>query len=499
MADNALRLQSVYGQAAREGLSPGQMLTDAQALVRPLRVEPDDPDADLALLTRLGRWALAKSPLVMIDAPDGVMIDTTGASHLAGGEAALLTALARDLARFGFEARIALAPTQAGAWALAHFGPEPILRIGPGRDALADALHPLPMAALRIPQAMADSLTMLGLKTIGDLRRAQRASLTRRFGKSLMMRADQALGRAAEPFVPLLPQAAHQVHLSLLEPVSRIDHVIHGAGLLTPSLCESLTRQGVGALRLALKLGRVDGQDQIVRAGLAQPSRDPGHLTGLLKEVLARDEHRLDAGFGYEKLTLSAPETAPLAANQNTLVADPDRTLAADDPALAGLVDRIGTRLGPAAVRRLAPHDSHWPERAQTMVRPARALPLWDEVQMPPAGTRPLRLLPTPEPIEAMAPIPDGPPARITWRKIAYRIARAEGPERLAPEWWELPEKLRSQGAPALKRIKSRDYYRLEDEAGRRFWVFRAGLYTPDLIDDPEPSPPRWYLHGLFE
>ena len=499
MADNALRVQSVCHRAAREGLHPGQMVTDAQALVRPLQVEPDDPHADQLLLDRLGRWALSKSPLVMIDAPGGLMIDTTGASHLAGGEAALLNSLRRDLARFGFEARLALAPTQAGAWALAHFGAEPVTRIAPGRDALADALHPLPMEALRIPKPMAESLTMLGLKTIGDLRRAQRASLTRRFGKTLLMRADQALGRAAEPFTPLMPKAPHQVHLNLIEPVSQSSHIASAIAQRTPRLAESLTRQGAGALRLCLTLGRVDGADQHVRAGLAQPSRDPDHLGRLLTEGLARDEAMLDAGFGYEKLTLTATETAPLAANQNSLVADDAPMLKADDPALAGFIDRVSTRLGAAAIHRLAPRDSHWPERAQTLTSPARAEPAWDDVQMPPPGTRPLRLLPHPEPIEAMAPIPDGPPARIIWRKVAYRITQADGPERLAPQWWELPDHLRAAGAPALKRIRSRDYYRLEDEQGRRFWVFRAGLYGPDLIDDPDAAPPRWYLHGLFE
>ena len=498
MADNALRLEAVCARAAQEGLTPGQMVTDAQALVRPLRIEPADPQADRALLERLGRWALNASPLVMLDPPNGLVIDSTGASHLMGGETALLKSLARDLDRFGFEARLALAPTMAGAWALAHEGGGPIIRIGPGLEALAEALTPLPMRALRLPAKMADSLTMLGLKQIGDLRRAQRASLTRRFGPLLLERADQALGRRAEPFTPLVPHAPHRVHLSLIEPVGRIEDLVEGVRQLAPHLANSLTGRGVGALRLALTLDRVDGAAQTVQAGLAQPSRDAAHLGRLMAETLARDAAGLDAGFGYERLSLCAPETASLAQAQSDLVGAEDAALDPGDPALASLIDRIGTRLGPDAVHRLAPCDKHWPEQAQTILPPTAPPPRWSDADMPGPGLRPLRLLPHPEPIEAMAPVPDGPPVRIIWRKVGYRIAHAEGPERLAPHWWELPEHLRAQGAPALKRLKSRDYYRLEDEDGHRFWVFRAGLYGPDLIDDPDPAPPRWYLHGLF-
>ena len=98
----------------------------------------------------------------------------------------------------------------------------------------------------------------------------------------------------------------------------------------------------------------------------------------------------------------------------------------------------------------------------------------WD-----PERQRPVRLLPRPEPIEATAPVPDDPPVLFRWRRIAHRVRRADGPERIAEEWWRATAELR-------------DYYRVEDEAGYRFWLYRAGVYRP------QAAAARWFLHGLF-
>jgi protein ImuB len=95
---------------------------------------------------------------------------------------------------------------------------------------------------------------------------------------------------------------------------------------------------------------------------------------------------------------------------------------------------------------------------------------------------RPVRLLPAPEPIEVLYAVPDGPPARFRWRRVPYRIRRHQGPERVAPEWWD---------APAHARL--RDYYKVEVAEGARYWVFREGI-----LGDGRGGEPGWFLHGMF-
>ncbi len=113
-----------------------------------------------------------------------------------------------------------------------------------------------------------------------------------------------------------------------------------------------------------------------------------------------------------------------------------------------------------------------------------------------PYGTGPRRppfVFQRPEPISVIAEVPDGPPARFTWRRVERRIARAEGPERIAPEWW------RAIGiAQDQKRPRPRDYYDIEDDTGARYWVFRHGLYGGAEDESGDGDPPRWFLHGVF-
>jgi protein ImuB len=77
---------------------------------------------------------------------------------------------------------------------------------------------------------------------------------------------------------------------------------------------------------------------------------------------------------------------------------------------------------------------------------------------------------------------PEGMPRRFVWRRAVHDIARVEGPERVAPEWWRQP------GSARL-----RDYYRVEDANGRRYWIYREGL-----IGDGRGGAPGWFIHGLF-
>lgn len=465
--------------AGEAGLHAGMRLADARALCPDLRTAAADPGGDRAALARLARWCTRWSPWTATDGADGILIDISGCTHLFGGEAALCDDLAGRLARMGIPARTAIADTIGAAHALARHGAQSIAP--PGEDALRAALAGLPVAALRIDAESAAMLKRLGLKRIGQLYDLPRASLARRFGRggmreadAVLHRLDQALGRVFEPLDPLLPVPRWRVHRSFPEPVTDNGALDRLLAPLCDALAARLEADGQGARRLSLGVFRVDGTRQDVRIGTHRPSRDAAHLQRLFRERLPM----IDPGFGIDLMILAADVVAPLAPAQADLTGR-----ATEDLALAALVDRLALRLGTAHIGRIAPHESHVPERAERRLCGLSA-PSWTDAPRPPGPVRPVRLLPRPEPIEVMAEVPEGPPRAFRWRRRRHRVTRAQGPERIAPEWWH------DQGAAAAVR----DYYRIEDEAGRRFWVFRAGLYGAAAA----PGAPRWFLHGLF-
>jgi protein ImuB len=296
-----------------------------------------------------------------------------------------------------------------------------------------------------------------------------RDQVTRRFGPGLVLRLDQALGRAEEALVFRRPPNPWFARLAFAEPISTPDDLARVAGDITEALCARLEAEGRGARRFELCFHRLDGLAQRLDIGLSLPGRDAARIARLWAPHL----ETVDPGFGIEIATLTAEGVETLVRRQQRLDAQAE---VAPEDGLAPLVDRLAGRLGPRAVWRGEPFASHAPERAVAR-RPPLSPPApggWDL-----ARPRPLRLFRRPEPIEAIAPIPDDPPVSFRWRGALHRVRRAEGPERLAPEWWRSP------------RARTRDYYRVEDDAGARFWLFRAGLYAAD-------PPPQWWLHGLF-
>ncbi len=455
---------------------------------------------------RLALWAERFSPLVALDAGqpglEGLTLDVTGAAHLFGGEAALLAEIEHRLAKAGIEARCALADTSGAAWGLARFSGRSITLAGEG--ATRDALASLPIAALRLAQPAIKLLARLGLKRIGDLYALPRSGLARRFqgpeGLTVVQRLDQALGDTAEPLIPERPLPRYRVWRVFAEPM--IDTA--GAAFWLPDLAEGLAgqleRDGVGARHIRLTAFRVDGRTTAIEAILSHPSAKPGHLIRLLKET---GFEKLDLGFGADALMLSALTAEPMTARQSDVEDGADQA-AAD--ALATLVDRLRARLGDDAVRRPVFHGSWLPERSERWT-PLRGLGLDPGVPAQ-TGPRPILVFHPPEPVEAIAELPDAAPARFTWRRVAHRIVKAAGPERLSPEWWS-PGSLHL--GPADEPPRTRDYYRVEDEAGRRYWLFREGLYgredvsmnnaekaKPGDPDVPLPRAPTWWLQGVF-
>lgn len=410
---------------------------------------------------------------------DGLFLDITGCAHLFGGEERLLGDLAARLRRFGLRPRLAIADTPGTGWALTRYGRTDATIVSSGGE--TQVLQSLPPAALRLPQTMAVDLRRLGFRRIGDLIHQPRAPLTVRFGVELLRRIDQALGREPEPLSSLSPPPLYRVQTGFAEPITTQVHVVEAATRLLQRLAADLEADGVGARKLRLMLFRVDGEALALTLGLAAPSRDAGHIARLIALRLERLPEGLEADFGFEAAGLHVL-TAERVAERQSLLAIAEG--AAEPDGLARLVDRLQQRLGASAVRRLHPRQSHIPERAIEM-RDAAEGPPSDQAMAAPAVSRPLLLLPTPEATEVMAEIPEGPPLRFRWRGVLYQVAHGEGPERVAPEWW------RATQHETEKEVE-RDYYVVEDVAGRRFWLYRAGIYGRSGVE------PHWYVHGVF-
>ena len=480
------RLAAVDDAAAALGLFVGQKAADAAALVPDLLTADYVPDGDRAALEILCDWCVRFSPAVAIDGLDGLVLDVEGVSHLWGGEAAMLDDLLARLERWGAPARGAIADTPGAAWALARYGPDrTITPLGAPPGGQAPLLAPLPVAALRLDEAAQAQLPRLGLFQVGQLLALPRAQLARRFGLSTVMRLDQVLGAAREALAFRRPATPWFDRLAFFEPFSALSDLERVTGDSCALLCARLEAEGQGARRFELVFHRLDGKDQPVRAGLSRPGRDAARIAKLLKPKL----DTVDPGFGIEVVTLWAAEVEPLSSAQASLkAASPDaddidlKGGASLEEGLAPLVDRLVNRLGEDRVWRADPHQSHVPERAVVRRAPLDPQPqdAWD-----PDRPRPTRLLRRPEAIEVLAKLPDDPPAQFRWRGRSRRVRLAEGPERIGQEWWR---KAFDEIGPG----KVRDYYRVEDETGERFWIFRAGLYG-----DGEKAP-KWWLHGLF-
>lgn len=457
-------------QAEGLGLRAGMAVARAQALAPGLVLRQADPQADALGLERLALWALQRiAPVVAVDFPDGLVLDTTGTEHLHGGEAAMLAFMVERLAASGVEARAAVADTWGAAHAAARFLRSTATVVAPGG---AEAmLRPLPAAALRLDRALVEALRPLGLTRIGDLIDRPRAPLALRFGPQPGRRLDQALGCAAEPIEPLRPPDPVEAHRVFAEPIAAAETIARYVGKLVTALCAALEQRGLGVRRLDLRIRRVDNSLQASRIGTARPVRDAARLTRLLREKI----ETLDPGFGIEAMTLAAVMVEPLAARQTVSALGRE-----SGPDLSGLIDSLANRVGEDRLYRFAPVDSDVPERSVARVSPLapETGATWDA-----AWPRPPRLLPQPEPIETMALLPDHPPAWFRWRGVRRRVRRADGPERIHGEWWKRDAEMAAV----------RDYFRVEDEAGGRYWIFRAGDG-----ETPESGGQGWFLHGIF-
>lgn len=445
----------------------GQALADAQAMLPDLVLRPADPAGEANLLQRLGHWALRFTPIVALDAPDGLILDVSGCTDLFSGEMAMLAEVERCFRRAGYRARVGMAGSADAAAALVRAGHNGLV-VPAGHDLAA--IGALPVAALRLPGEIATGLARLGLLTLDDVLRQPRAPLARRFGRPLLDALDFTSGARVRPLTPVQPPAALLAIRAFLEPIVSRPAIDRAVDALLDELCATLEERGSGARRLSLLAFRVDGDMQEVAIGVGSPSRNAAHLRRLFAEPLGT----LEPDLGFERMILRATETNALQARQVSGSLGGATLAGENERVLSELIDRLGQR---AVVCRMAPTGSHWPEDAVAMVDPyttPEESEVWEERR------RPVRLLRRPKELAVLAEVPDGPPARLRLDGRVHRVRHAAGPERLEPEWWS-----DKHDRPR------RDYFRVETEEGDRLWVCRLGLDLPT-------APARWFLHGIM-
>ncbi len=455
-------------------LAPGMTLADARAAVPGLNAVELDPDGDSRFLKRLAGWGDRFTPLVALDGRDGLILDVTGCAALFGGESALRRTTLRQLKGFGFSAKAALAGTPEAAAALARFGRVAIVEAGDDEAATA----PLPIAALGVAEETLRALRRAGLRTVGDLAVRPSSALSARFGASLVRQLARVCGWEDKRLTPLRPLPQCQADRRFPEPLVHADVLEDVLRDLLDEAMRELGRRGEGGLLFEVSFFRADGEVRRIAVETGRPSRDTVLIKKLFAERMAVLADPIDPGFGFDAMRLGVLTTAPLKAVQDDLEKKPG------DGALGDLVDRLVARFGPDRVQRFVPEDTHMPERAVRRVTALKqgggaAWPLPDADEPP---VRPLHMFDPPHAIDVpAAEFPDGPPRRFRWRRVSHDVLAAEGPERIAPEWWR-------DGEETL----TRDYYRVEDREGRRFWIYRRGLYERGSAE------PAWFLHGLF-
>jgi protein ImuB len=483
--NNALQIAALDDAAAGLGLEVGLPLANARAICPHLRVFDADDAADAKTLNDIADWCDRFTPLVALDPPHGLFLDITGCAHLFGGEAALMRSLCDVLTAQGFAVSAAIAGTSVCARTLRSHVHGRIVHEGEEADAVA----PLPVFALGAEDAITRGLRRAGLKTIGDVAARARHEITARFGAGFTTLLEHALGQGDAPISPRKPLPDYIVEKRFAEPVATEGVISATLSGLAGMLVAAMDKQGKGARRLEASFFRTDGAVRAIAVDAGRPVTKSEIIDRLFRERLEALNDPLDPGFGFDLIRLSANRTEIVVQQQRDLDAHVH-----DNDELAALIDRIAARIGGRRVVVHLPQDTHIPERA-VMAAPAQhhltaamqaAWPGRVESEPP---LRPLRLFEKPEPIHVpFATVPDGPPHHFTWRRATHAVVRVEGPERIAMEWWK-------QDGQTL----TRDYFRVEDAAGLRFWIYRDGLYSGELADEQgKPVAANWFVHGLF-
>jgi protein ImuB len=461
---NRMLLCSVNRLALQQGIYPGMAVADARAMLPDLELITDElPDIAESLRT-LAIWCQRFTPFTGIDFPDGILLDISGCSHLWGGELPYQQHILQRLREGGIWSIGAIADTIGAAWALARFAPQ-LSPLPAGQQ--ASALQSLPVAALRLDTLSAEKLNKLGLYRIQDCLKIPRAALKRRLGTLTGQRLDQATGALAEDFDNVSAPAEYASRLPCPEPIRTAEAIALALQQLLQALCNQLKKDRKGLRSCLLQAYRIDGQIQSLEIKTGQAQSDPTHLHYLFSLHI----ERIAPGLGIELFTLEAPLVEALPPEQELLwrLHSKESTLQT-----SVLLDKIRNYLPLARVQRFMPEERYWPEHAVSICQDLQsgATTTW-----PTGVPRPIQLLQAAKEITVMVPIPDYPPVQFQLEGVMHRVVKADGPERIEAEWWLHPGTFR-------------DYYFVEDEKGRRYWLYREGPYDSETT--------KWYLHGFF-
>jgi len=450
--------------AEAQGITAGMALADARAIIPDLQVQDDKPDLVNRLLKRLAEWCIRFTPLVGVNHPDGILLDATGCSHLWGGDEPYIHAIIKKISERGYDVTASMADTIGAAWASARFGKHSMV-IANGMH--IQAMMNLPPEALRLEQDVADKLHKLGLHQIRQFINMPRASLRKRFGQHFMMRLDMALGQEIETFDPVQPIEPYQERLPAPEPIVTRNGIEIALHELLTKLCMRLQHEQKGIRTALFKAHRVDGKMEQIAIETSQPSHHIQHLFKLFEIKLSK----IEPALGIELFVLESPKVEDHYPQQEKMW---EGAKGLNDTRLYELIDKLSVRIGMRAILRYVPDEHYWPERS---FKPAQNYHEHVTCSWRADKLRPLQLLKTPEQIEVAAPIPDYPPMLFIYKGKIHNIVKADGPERIEQEWW-------------IQQGQHRDYYRVEDETGCRYWLFRLGHYHDKTY--------KWFIHGFF-
>ena len=460
-----MRITEVSAIAKSKEIFPGMVVADARVIIPSLKILDDKPGLSDSLLKKLCAWCIRYTPVAAIDLPDGLILDITGCAHLWGGEESYLGNILLRLKTFGFHVRAAIADTIGTAWAVCRYAKQKAI-IKPGKQ--AEALMQLPPAALRLDIDTLERFQKLGLYQVCSFITMQRSALRRRFGRQLLLRLDQALGKEEEFIQPLIPVEPYQERLPCLEPIQTATGIEIALQRLLGSLCKRLKHDGKGLRVAAFKCYRIDGKTEEIAISTNHPSNHSDHIFKLFELKIPS----IEPAFGIELFTLEASKVESSAPLQETLWT-PNSSLESKE--VSELLDQLENKFGGNIIHRYLPDEHHLPERS---IKLAASLTEKPAIAWRNDRPRPIQLLPVPHAVEVMAPIPDYPPMTFRYKGRLHKVEKADGPERIEPEWW-------------IEKGSLRDYYTVEDEEGKRFWIFREGQYDADKI-------PSWFIHGFF-
>jgi protein ImuB len=464
MAERGRRvIKAVNALAQTKGVFVNMVVADCKAIAPELQVLDYDPEQSKKLLKALAEWCIRYAPIVSVDLPDGLLLDVSGCTHLWGGEEMYLKTIYERFKKIGYDTQLAIADTIGCSWAVCRFG-NSISVVEPMKQ--AKTLSILPPAALRLEEVIVEKLIKLGLQSIGSFMNMPRTALRRRFGASLLMRLDQAVGTEFEMIEPVKPIPPYEERLPSMEPILTSTGIEVALKTLLETLCERLNSESKGLRTCLFICYRLDGTSQAIEVGTNRPSRNVKHIFKLFEIKI----QQIEPDLGIELFVIQAPVVEDLQNTQDALWA----MTTSNEAAIAELLDRVAGKTGTDAIHRYLPAEHYWPERSVKITSSITDKP---EIPWRTDLPRPLHLLAKPDPIEVSVPIPDYPPLLFTYKDVLHTIKKADGPERIEQEWWIIAGQYR-------------DYYCVEDEHGGRYWIFRLGdYYTGD---------PKWFIHGFF-